>query len=192
VAAALERLPGVKSVKVSLEKAQARVEFDDAKISTDKLVGVIDLLGFRARLLDVKRLSWGGAGIHEYATGERTRSGRRARVKLRHYRTPQLLDTPGVSMVPISLMTFGRMLILVLLAALVVVPPVAMASDHCAGMSHTCEAPCGASPCAVFPPLPVSMAPELVASIEAQPPGHLPASLFALLEPPPKPFPLSA
>jgi len=64
VAAALERLPGVKSVKVSLEKAQARVEFDDAKISTDKLVAVINLLGFRARLLDVKRVSWGGAGIH--------------------------------------------------------------------------------------------------------------------------------
>ncbi len=135
---------------------------------------------------------WGACSWIEYATGERTRSGWRARVKLRHYRTPQLLDTLGVSMVPISVMTFGRMLILVLLAALVVVPPVAMASDHCAGMSHTCEAPCGASPCAVFPPLPVSMAPELVASIEAQPPGHLPASLFALLEPPPKPFPLSA
>ena len=57
MAAALERLPGVKKVDVSLEKAQARVEFDDAKISSDKLVATIDLLGFRARLLDVKPLS---------------------------------------------------------------------------------------------------------------------------------------
>lgn len=54
MAAALGRLPGVKKVDVSLEKAQARVEFDDAKISSDKLVAVIDQLGFRARLLDVK------------------------------------------------------------------------------------------------------------------------------------------
>ena len=53
MAAALERLPGVKKVEVSLEKAQARVEFDDAKISSDKLVATIDLLGFRAKLLEV-------------------------------------------------------------------------------------------------------------------------------------------
>jgi len=57
VAAALERLPGVKKVDVSLEKAQARVEFDDARISSDKLVATIDLLGFRAKLLDVRPLS---------------------------------------------------------------------------------------------------------------------------------------
>ena len=95
-------------------------------------------------------------------------------------------------MVLISSMTLGRMLVLLLLTALVVAPPVAMASDHCAGMSYTCEAPCGASPCAVVPPLLVSMAPELVASIEGQPAGHLPASPFALLEPPPKPFRLAA
>ncbi len=53
MAAALERLSGVKKVEVSLEKAQARVEFDDAKISSDKLVAAIDLLGFRAKLLEV-------------------------------------------------------------------------------------------------------------------------------------------
>jgi copper chaperone CopZ len=57
VAAALERLPGVKKVDVSLEKAQARVEFDDAMTSPDKLVATIDLLGFRAKLLDVKPVS---------------------------------------------------------------------------------------------------------------------------------------
>lgn len=53
MAAALERLPGVKKVDVSLTKGQARVEFDDAKTSSDKLVAVIDLLGFKARLLHV-------------------------------------------------------------------------------------------------------------------------------------------
>jgi copper chaperone CopZ len=53
VAAALGRLPGVKKVEVSLEKAQARVEFDDTKISPDKLVATINVLGFRAKLLDV-------------------------------------------------------------------------------------------------------------------------------------------
>lgn len=57
MAAALERLPGVKKVEVSLEKAHARVEFDDAKTSADKLVAAIDLLGFRAKLLNVKPLS---------------------------------------------------------------------------------------------------------------------------------------
>lgn len=54
MAAALERLPGVKKVEVSLEQAQARVEFDDAKISPEKLVSTIDLLGFQAKLLQVK------------------------------------------------------------------------------------------------------------------------------------------
>lgn len=53
MAAALGRLPGVKKVEVSLEKAQARVEFDDTKISPDKLVATINVLGFRAKLLDV-------------------------------------------------------------------------------------------------------------------------------------------
>jgi copper chaperone CopZ len=53
VAAALERLPGVKKVEVSLETAQARVDFDDAKISAEKLVSTVDLLGFRAKLLQV-------------------------------------------------------------------------------------------------------------------------------------------
>lgn len=95
-------------------------------------------------------------------------------------------------MVLVSTMTLGRLLVLLLLTTLVVAPPVAMASDHCAGMSYSCEAPCGASPCAVFPPLPISMAPELVASIEGQPPAHLPTSPVALLEPPPKPSRLSA
>lgn len=54
MAAALGRLPGVKKVEVSLEKAQARVEFDDAKVSPDKLVTVIEQLGFRAKVLDVR------------------------------------------------------------------------------------------------------------------------------------------
>lgn len=38
---------------MSLEKAQARIEFDDAKIAPDKLVAAIDRLGFKAKLLTV-------------------------------------------------------------------------------------------------------------------------------------------
>ena len=49
------RLPGVTKVEVSLEKAQARVEFDDAKVSADKLVATIDLLGFKAKLMTLER-----------------------------------------------------------------------------------------------------------------------------------------
>ena len=43
----------MKRAEVSLEKGQARVEFDDARISAAKLAAAIDQLGFRARLLDV-------------------------------------------------------------------------------------------------------------------------------------------
>lgn len=53
MAAALERLPGVAKVEVSLENRQARVEFDDAKLSPERMVAVIGQLGFRAKLLAV-------------------------------------------------------------------------------------------------------------------------------------------
>jgi copper chaperone CopZ len=49
----LERLPGGKRAQVSLEKAEARVDFDDAKISAEKLVAAIDRLGFQAKLVSV-------------------------------------------------------------------------------------------------------------------------------------------
>jgi len=38
---------------VSLEKAEARVEFDDGKISAQQLTAAIDRLGFRAKVLAV-------------------------------------------------------------------------------------------------------------------------------------------
>jgi copper chaperone CopZ len=43
----------VKRAEVSLEKGEARVEFDDAKISPDKLAAAIDRLGFQAKVLSV-------------------------------------------------------------------------------------------------------------------------------------------
>ena len=49
----MERLPGVKRAEVSLEKGEARVEFDDARISPEKLAAAIGQLGFRAKLLSV-------------------------------------------------------------------------------------------------------------------------------------------
>ncbi len=49
----MERLPGVKPAEVSLEKAEARVEFDDGKVSAADLAAAIDRLGFRARVVSV-------------------------------------------------------------------------------------------------------------------------------------------
>ncbi len=39
---------------VSLEKAEARVAFEDTKVSAEQLAAAIDRLGFRARLLRVE------------------------------------------------------------------------------------------------------------------------------------------
>jgi copper chaperone CopZ len=44
----------VKKAEVSLEKALARVEFDDSKITPEKLVAAIDRLVFKAKLLRVE------------------------------------------------------------------------------------------------------------------------------------------
>ncbi len=40
--------------EVSLEKNEARVQFDDAKVAPDRIAAAIDQLGFRARLLGVE------------------------------------------------------------------------------------------------------------------------------------------
>src|SRR2546426_515905 len=82
-------------------------------------------------------------------------------------------------------------LAVLLLAALVLVPPVALAVDHCAGMGHMCEAPCGASCGSVFTPV-GSMSPESVSMVTMQPLGDLPVSPVASLDPPPEPVLLSA
>ena len=50
----MERLPGVRRADVSLEKATARVEFDDTKTSADRLAAAIARLGFKARVLSVE------------------------------------------------------------------------------------------------------------------------------------------
>lgn len=49
----MERLPGVTRAEVSLEKAEARVEFDDSRISAAQLAAAIDRLGFQAKVLNV-------------------------------------------------------------------------------------------------------------------------------------------
>ena len=43
----------MRKADVSLKKAQARVEFEDSKITADELVAAIDRLGFKAKLLAV-------------------------------------------------------------------------------------------------------------------------------------------
>lgn len=47
--------------EVSFEKAEARVEFEDTKISAQQLAAAIDRLGFRAKLLTVTEGGKGGS-----------------------------------------------------------------------------------------------------------------------------------
>ncbi len=49
----MERLPGVKRADVRLETEEARVVFDDAKQTPEKLAAAIDRLGFQASMLTV-------------------------------------------------------------------------------------------------------------------------------------------
>ncbi len=51
---ALERLDGVKDAVVSFEKKEARVRFDPARATVDRLIGTVNRLGFRASLKQVK------------------------------------------------------------------------------------------------------------------------------------------
>jgi copper chaperone CopZ len=46
----LERTPGVARATVSLERAEAIVEFDPARVAPTDLVQVIERLGYRAQL----------------------------------------------------------------------------------------------------------------------------------------------
>jgi copper ion binding protein len=48
VTEALEKVPGVKTVKVSLEKEQAVVTYDKAKVEAQALVKAIDATGYKA------------------------------------------------------------------------------------------------------------------------------------------------
>ena len=50
VKAALERLPGIAKVDVSFQKKEAAVEYDAQQISPERMVEVINTLGFRASL----------------------------------------------------------------------------------------------------------------------------------------------
>ena len=50
VKAALERTPGVNRAKITLEHKEAVVDYDEARIRPEKLVEVINKLGFRASL----------------------------------------------------------------------------------------------------------------------------------------------
>ncbi len=49
----MERLPGVRWADVSLERAEARVQFEADRITPDALVAAVNRLGFQASLLRV-------------------------------------------------------------------------------------------------------------------------------------------
>jgi copper chaperone CopZ len=53
VAAALERLPGVRRADVSLERGEARVQFEAERVTPEALVAAVNRLGFQASLLQV-------------------------------------------------------------------------------------------------------------------------------------------
>ena len=74
---------------------------------------------------------------------------------------------------------------LAILLVLIALPPVALASESCASMGLMCEAPCGATACAVVVPG-FSPGPELVSGIERPRSGPLPSGSVSSLEPPPK------
>ena len=78
-----------------------------------------------------------------------------------------------------------RLLILLMLAAWVLLGPVAMAFDDCPGMMSMCEGPCGALPYLQYAP-PSITAPVAVATITALSPRSLPAVVPTALDPPPK------
>jgi copper chaperone CopZ len=50
----------VKRAEVSLEREEARVEFEDTKISAAQLAAAIDRIGFQAKVLQVTDGSPGG------------------------------------------------------------------------------------------------------------------------------------
>lgn len=88
-------------------------------------------------------------------------------------------------MVLVSGMRIRSAVALALLALLLVVPPVAMATDHCAGMGHMCEAPCGATVGAAVVPA-HSLPPDLLTSLEPQVVPLLPVTFVLASDPPPK------
>lgn len=80
---------------------------------------------------------------------------------------------------------------LVVLAAVVLLAPLAMAFVNCATMTAMCDGPCGVSSCAV--PVPSdSTAPQLVADLSPESHDHLLTSRPTSIEHPPKPLRLSA
>lgn len=85
-----------------------------------------------------------------------------------------------------------RAIVLLVLAAVVGLTPLAMAFGGCAGMAQMCEAPCGASASAAFAPRDSMATGLLVARLEAPPPLHLLVSPVLPLDPPPKSPILSA
>ena len=85
-------------------------------------------------------------------------------------------------------MSFRGMIGILLLAALVLSGPAAMAFDGCATMGALCDSPCNASSCVLSAPA-LSMAPSPVSPLDIVAARHHPRNTFAGHEPPPKPSP---
>ena len=80
---------------------------------------------------------------------------------------------------------------LVVLAAWILLEPLALVFGACAGMEMMCEDPCGLTTCAGLTAASAT-APLPVASLEAPPLDHLSTFILKTLDPPPKAVPLPA
>ena len=84
-----------------------------------------------------------------------------------------------------------RLTTLVVLAAWVLLGPLALVFGVCAGMEMMCEGPCGLTTCAGLTATSAT-APLPVASLEAPPSDHLSTFILKTPDPPPKSAPLAA
>ena len=86
----------------------------------------------------------------------------------------------------------GTIVVILVLAAWVLLAPIAMAFAGCAVMGGICDGPCGISSCAAISTPTMSSAPAPASSFAIAPERHLPANTAAGLDHPPKSFLLSA
>ena len=63
VKAKVKKLAGVESVEASYEQGTARVVYDPAKVTPEKIIAAIEELGYRAKVQETKRMA--AAGLPE-------------------------------------------------------------------------------------------------------------------------------
>ena len=129
---------------------------------------------------------------HRAASARGGRSTRTERLANEELWEPRILTLHQPSVILPLLMSRGRVIGVLIVAGLVFLAPIVMAFGACAAMTAMCEGPCGASSCGA-----VSIAPHSIwlgpaTDLTSQGPERLPTGNLSSLDPPPKPFLLSA